>query len=316
MRLPIQTGPPQFAYLERFRSLRIGRFPSPGERLELLLPAAANSLNQLRIRMLYEVPEGSCLAVLFAHEQQRQERRQQDCARGQFLLLQTHQRRQALSEHPVADLIVIAAEDHQPRVWHVRIQPALAALAEFGILAGVNETVAIGFADLIHGPEVLIITGSVARQDGSQSMMKIVIPLGVQTIAAARLGLDQMRSVEIAFGDQIHVAAQLGCKSVDFIPHLFEKRIRRLIENAVHRIQAQGVNMELGDPVQSVFDEEPPDFIAVGPIEVDRGAPGGSIAVRKVWTELAKVIAFGPEMIVDDIENHGQPFLWHASTNC
>jgi hypothetical protein len=41
-------------------------------------------------------------------------------------------------------------------------------------------------------------------------------------------------------------------------------------------VEAQAVEVVFVQPMEGVFDEERPDHVAVVPIEVDGGAPGGA----------------------------------------
>src|SRR6185437_13764571 len=61
--------------------------------------------------------------------------------------------------------------------------------------------------------------------------------------------------------------------------------------------------MILGQPVQSIVDEETPHLAALGTIEIDRRAPWCSIAVGEAWAVLATIISFGAQMVVDDIKH-------------
>ena len=69
---------------------------------------------------------------------------------------------------------------------------------------------------------------------------------------------------------------------------LFQERPSRKVQDGVHRIQAQGIDMELGDPVEGVFDEEPAHLVAVRAVEVQRRPPGGAVGIGKVGAELRR----------------------------
>ncbi len=72
-------------------------------------------------------------------------------------------------------------------------------------------------------------------------------------------------------------------------------------------IEAQAIDVKIANPVTGVVDEELPHRIAVGVAEIDRVAPGSVIAIGEIGSEAVEVTPFGPQMVVDDIEKHGQP---------
>ena len=89
----------------------------------------------------------------------------------------------------------------------------------------------------------------------------------------------------------------------------FQERPSREVQYGVHRIQAQGIDMELSDPVEGVFDEEPAHLVAVRAVEVQRRPPGGAVGIGKVGAEVRKVISFRSEVVVDDVQNNSQLLL-------
>ena len=63
----------------------------------------------------------------------------------------------------------------------------------------------------------------------------------------------------------------------------------------------------LGDPVPRVIDDESADEIRAGPVEIDGAAPRRRVQRRDVGgVELGQVGALGPEVVVDDVEDHGE----------
>src|SRR4029450_4084533 len=71
--------------------------------------------------------------------------------------------------------------------------------------------------------------------------------------------------------------------------------------------QAQPVHAVAGQPLLGVVEDEPADEVRPGPVQVDRVAPGGGGAVGEVGAELAEVVPVRPEVVVDDVQDHGQP---------
>src|SRR5207302_1859803 len=58
-------------------------------------------------------------------------------------------------------------------------------------------------------------------------------------------------------------------------------------------------------PVARVIEHELADPVGPRAIVVDRRAPGRVVALGEIlWCEVTQVVAVGPEMVVDHVENH------------
>ena len=82
---------------------------------------------------------------------------------------------------------------------------------------------------------------------------------------------------------------------------------RPLVEDGVGRVQAQAVDVEIAQPIQGVLDEKLPHARAARTVVVDGLAPGRAVAVGEVRPEIAQVVSFGPQVVVDHVEDHGEP---------
>ena len=81
---------------------------------------------------------------------------------------------------------------------------------------------------------------------------------------------------------------------------------RRGVEDLLRRVEPQPVQVELVDPVAGVGDEELADRTGVGSVEVDGVAPFVLVAVGEVVVrERAQVVPDRAEVVVDDVEDHG-----------
>src|SRR6185437_10829267 len=80
---------------------------------------------------------------------------------------------------------------------------------------------------------------------------------------------------------------------------------RAFVDDGMHGVEAQPIEMEFLKPVECVFDIEIADRPCLGTIEVDRGTPGRVMAIgdeiRRVEME---IIALGAEVVVDDVEKY------------
>jgi len=59
--------------------------------------------------------------------------------------------------------------------------------------------------------------------------------------------------------------------------------------------------------VPRVLQEKVAHVVAVRAVVIDRLAPGRLVAVREIRAEVAQVIPLGPQMVVDHVQDHGQP---------
>src|SRR5580765_3926366 len=137
-------------------------------------------------------------------------------------------------------------------------------------------------------------------------MMKIVAPLRGHAQSAFATRTQYSRVVQVTLGDQRNDSAASVSESVDFIRQFSEKRNRARIKDSVNGVEPQHINMKILQPVESVFDEEVANVVAVRAIKVQGRSPGRLVIFRKIRTILAEIIAFRSEVIVDDVQSHGE----------
>src|SRR5690348_575177 len=70
-------------------------------------------------------------------------------------------------------------------------------------------------------------------------------------------------------------------------------------------VEAQGVDVKIGEPMESILNEEAPDRFAVSAIEIDGLTPRRAVAIGEIRTKIIEVIALRAEVVVDDVESHG-----------
>src|SRR5258708_2563775 len=95
--------------------------------------------------------------------------------------------------------------------------------ATLRICAVVDEAAPKALRDLRDRTEVTQVAGRLAGEDGVERVMKIVVPLRVQSIATRFARRDDSRLVEIAFRDHHEVAPQLSFELIDLRAELLEK---------------------------------------------------------------------------------------------
>jgi hypothetical protein len=111
------------------------------------------------------------------------------------------------------------------------------------------------------------------------------------------------RVVEVALGDQREAAAAPVAELRDERAELAPERHGRGVDDAVDRIEPQRIDVVLVEPVQRVAAQEAPHLVAAGPVDVDRRAPRGVVAVAHVRREPLEVVALGAEVVVDHVEH-------------
>ena len=91
-----------------------------------------------------------------------------------------------------------------------------------------------------------------------------------------------------------------------FIGQLLEKMRRRSINNRVHGIKPQSIEVIVAQPHKGVVAKKSTHFIAKGSVEVDSCAPWSRVTVVKIWAETVQIVAGGSQVVVNNVENNGQ----------
>jgi hypothetical protein len=205
---PLRPGPAEPRGGEGRLVLRVGDV-APHERGVVAPPTLPHGVGQPRVEEGAEEREGAVLAVLLSHEQQRQVRRQQQARRQPLLGGVFQERRQAVPAGAVAGLVVVlevgdeAVARHAPRRRPER-PAAVAAEA-----AGEDKRVLQHARQVAGGAEVLVVALPLAGEVGVDGVAKIVVPLGVEAVAAMPRRPDDARQVALLDGGvegiQVHV---------------------------------------------------------------------------------------------------------------
>src|SRR5437867_9100614 len=143
-------------------------------------------------------------------------------------------------------------------------------------------------------------------------MMEVVAPLRIEPEAEQLFGSDHAGVVEIALRDRVNAPSQLARAIAHRCRQILKEWLRGMIDDRVHCIDAQRIDVKLIDPHQRVVNEKPADMIAVWAVEVQRLAPWRLVTVSEVRPELAKVVSLRPEMVVDHVENQREIALMRS----
>jgi len=150
----------------------------------------------------------------------------------------------------------------------------------------------------LHRAVVDVVPRALARDGGVERVMEVIVPLGLHPEAARADRSDEPWIVVRALGDE---------KAVTQVAHDFgqfgQERGGIAIDDLVHRIEPEPIDVEGGDPLPRVLHEIGAHLVGARVVEVDRRAPGGAVAVGEIRTEGGQDVAFGTEVVVDDIED-------------
>src|SRR6266567_5275508 len=92
-----------------------------------------------------------------------------------------------------------------------------------------------------------------------------------------------------------------------FAGKLFEERNGGGVEESMDCVNAQPVEVVIAQPHDGVVAEQAADLAAPGAIQVYSGSPWSGVAGREVRAETAEVITGRAEVVVDDVQQHGEP---------
>src|SRR5580700_975956 len=113
-------------------------------------------------------------------------------------------------------------------------------------------------------------------------MMKVVVPLRVESVSAQFRWPNHPGIVERALRDDVDTAIERRVLLVDGGAKLLQKVQCGVIDNRMDCIETKGIDVVVHNPFERVGDEEVTNLVAVGIVEVERGSPRSLVAVRKV----------------------------------
>ena len=135
--------------------------------------------------------------------------------------------------------------------------------------------------------------------------MEVIVPLRIESEAPELRRPDHAHVVQVALSDQIHPAVQPLGERAHRLAELGQKRPRAQVHNAVDRVEAERVHVELCEPFDGILDEEAHDFVALRSVEVEAQAPRSPVAVAEVRAKIPEIVSFRPQVVVDHVEHDG-----------
>ena len=156
-------------------------------------------------------------------------------------------------------------------------------------------------------PVVGVIALRLAARRRMQHVVDVVVPLCGVPARLAVFAADQAPRL-VLFILQNKMDMPAGCCHAYPFGKFLQQVLRAVVEDGVHRIQPQAVEVELRDPVEGVVDHEFAHWAAVRPVEIDCRTPRRLMPVGKgLRCDRVDVGALGAEVVVDDVEKHSEP---------
>src|SRR5688572_17833525 len=106
--------------------------------------------------------------------------------------------------------------------------------ASHRIAARIYKAFGEGLRHVLEIAEVHIIALALFRQERMQRMVKVVVPLGIQPVAAEFRPADHASVIERAFSYYINAAIQDSALFMNRLSQFFQKVQRGIIENGVN----------------------------------------------------------------------------------
>src|SRR5205807_2236108 len=107
-----------------------------------------------------------------------------------------------------------------------------------------------GLRHVLKIAEVDVIALTLPGQKSVQRMMKVIVPLRVESVSAQLRWTNHARVIQRAFGDDIRAAIERPALFVDCFGKLFEKVQCGVIENRMDGIETKGIDMVAGNPFE------------------------------------------------------------------
>jgi hypothetical protein len=137
-------------------------------------------------------------------------------------------------------------------------------------------------------------------------VVKIVVPLrGISLDSAARAH-QAVRLVAVVLEDEMNL--QAGDVPSHGLGNFIDDVGRAFVDDGVHGVETEAVEVELFEPIKSVVYEKVTHRTTMPGGEIRRGAPRSTVSLGKeLRCDRRQVVTFGTEVVVDDIEEDGEP---------
>ena len=137
-----------------------------------------------------------------------------------------------------------------------------------------------------------------------QRMVDVVVPL--RRVPPLSRIAQIARLVGVVFQNQMHMTPGIN-PGAHAVGQLDQNMRAGIIQDRMHRIQAQAVEVVLMQPVERVMDEKLAHLATAAAIEIDRRAPGCVVPFgeERAGVEV-EIIPLRPEVVIDHIQQDHQ----------
>ena len=203
---------------------------------------------------------------------------------------------EALAVAEVGDLVVILEEVDEP-LASVSARRGAARLALPGEHLTLVEKAAHQRRDQLLRRAAIVAEVAVDEpgRGDARRVVEVVVPQRIEP------ELEQVGFLRFVLADeeQLALAGRLACPARE----LADDVVRAGVEDRLDRVEPQAIEVELGDPVRRVLH----DILAHrGLVEREPVAPLAALGVPVQRRPLEHRVAGGAEVVVDDVEDHGE----------
>src|SRR5271154_567529 len=240
-------------------------------------------------------------------EQHRNARHQQEISGHRAKPARARQRVTSLSGAGIGDLIVVLQKDNKTFRREIERGRAARFLLPLVALPLIEKAVFGGSDEFARATAVVRIVRLVmASQCHHSTVMEVVIPQRVEPVSAPLGWAHQLCVLRLVLSDnKSDSAAPCRAHPPDNGGH---DMIVRSIENCLRRVEPQSVEMILVDPITRIGDEELAHRARIGTVEIDRFTPVVFVTVSEISRgEQFEIVSVRAEMVVDDVEDDGDP---------
>jgi hypothetical protein len=109
--------------------------------------------------------------------------------------------------------------------------------------------------------EVSVVAGSFAGERDVERVVVVIAPLGTQPVASGLPRHDQGRVVQVGLRNQREGAAEERAEGVRLLRHLLQDVLVTRVDERVHGIQPEAVNVVITHPHVHIVEDVPADSI-------------------------------------------------------
>ncbi len=155
--------------------------------------------------------------------------------------------------------------------------------------------------------EIHVVPRCLTRQDDVRSVVEVVVPLAVKTMAPPLQRAKVTRGVVlVGLGEDVRSPPETPGLGVCHFGDLRQEMPGAPVEDLVRSVEPKAVKPVGADPLPNVVEHQRTDRLAVTVVNVQRLAPVCLDFIGQVVAEKRKDVSLGAEVIVDHVEEDGQ----------